>query len=303
MEIRVLQYFLAVAKERNILAAAERLHISQPTLSRQLKTLEEELGKTLFIRGNRHITLTDEGLILRKRAEEVLMLINKTESEISVGGRDIAGDIHIGAVESEHIRIMAKAGRVLSAAHPNVRFHIIGGDANFVYDQVENGLLDFGLVFYRTNPAKCECLTIKSKETWGLLMPKNAPLAKKESLSPDDLRDIPLIVPQQFEEDNKVSHFLDSWLQYNSVELKIVATHSHLFGASVMVEEGLGYTLCFDNTIYTERNTRLCFRPLNWEYEVIMYIVWKKNQVMSKAAGLFLETLRSSMDEDGFLRN
>ena len=192
MELRVLQYFLAVAREQSVSGAAEYLHLSQPTLSRQLKDLEEELRKQLFIRGNRKITLTEEGMILRKRAEEILDLVQKTEKEITLNDEVVAGDIYIGAGETDAIRILAKAARQLQEKNPGIRVHISSGDSADVTGELDKGLIDFGILFDPKDLSKYNYLKIPQKDTWGVLMRRDASLALKDSIRPEDLWDKPL---------------------------------------------------------------------------------------------------------------
>ena len=178
MELRVLQYFLMVAREQNITRAAEALHITQPTLSRQIKDMEEELGKQLFIRGSRKITLTEEGMILRKRAEEILGLVKKTEDEIALSADISEGDIYIGAGETHAVQYLAQGARQLQASYPNIRFHIASGDTTDVLEELDKGLLDFGLLFGFVDTSKYEHLEFPVKDTYGILMRKDSTLAK-----------------------------------------------------------------------------------------------------------------------------
>lgn len=197
MELRVLQYFLAVAREQSIVRAAESLHLSQPTLSTQIKAMEEELGKQLLIRGtkgSRKVTLTEEGMILRKRAEEILNLVHKTEREISLSDEVVVGDVYIGTGETEAVRLIAKAARKLYQTYPGIHYHIASGNAEFVMEQLEKGLIDFGLIFGAVDQAKYNYIKIPLTEVWGVLMRKDAPLAEKPDISPEDLWDKPLIL-------------------------------------------------------------------------------------------------------------
>ncbi|MBD5453770.1 MAG: LysR family transcriptional regulator, partial [Lachnospiraceae bacterium] len=180
MELRVLQYFLAVAREQSIIRAAESLHLSQPTLSTQIKAMEEELGKQLLIRGtkgSRKVTLTEEGMILRKRAEEILNLVQKTEREISLSDQIIVGDVYIGTGETDAIRIMAKAARELYKAYPGIHYHIASGNSDFVLEQLDKGLIEFGMIFGSIDHAKYNSIPLPYKDTWGVLMRKDSPLA------------------------------------------------------------------------------------------------------------------------------
>ena len=284
MELRVLQYFLAVTREQSISGAAEALHLSQPTLSRQLKEMEEELGKQLIIRGNRRITLTDEGVILRKRAEEIMELVRKTENEITLSNDYIAGDITVGAGETNGVRFLTKTARALQEDFPDVHFHIISGDSASVLENLDRGLIDFGLVFGDVDTSKYHTLEVPYKDTWGVLMRYDADLAVKEFISSEDLHDKPLILSRQ--RSSKSS--LIKWLGKNYDELNIVGTYNLLFNGSLMVKDGMGYALCFDKIINITENSSLCFRPLMPGLSESMHIIWKKYQIFPKAVEKFL---------------
>lgn len=291
MELRVLHYFLAVAREQNILRAAESLHLSQPTLSTQIRQLEKELGKQLLIRGtkgSRKITLTEEGMILRTRAEEILSLVEKTEREITLSDRIIIGDVYIGTGETDAVRLLAKAAKELQAVHPGIHYHISSGNADFVLEQLDKGLIDFGIIFGNADLKKYNALKISVKDTWGVLMRRDSFLAQKESITPEDLQDLPLILSHQ---KNQHSQF-STWLNCDMDKLNVIATYNLLFNASLLVDEGLGYAVALDKIIYTGQNSTLCFRPLTPTVEAEMNIIWKKYQLLSKAAEKFIEKLK-----------
>lgn len=293
MEIRVLQYFLAIAREQSIIRAAESLNLSQPTLSTQIKHLEEELGKQLLIRGtkgSRKVTLTEEGMILRKRAEEILELVKKTENEITLSDSIIMGDVYIGTGETDGIRLLAKTAKNLQKTHPQIHYHITSGNAIFVMEQLDKGLIDFGIVFGKPDLKKYDALKLPLKDIWGVLMPKDSPLVDKDTISPEDLWDKPLILSQQEANGGEVMQ----WIKKKPSHLNIVSTYNLLFNASLLVEEGLGYAICFDNIIHTSKSGNLCFRPLAPELTTEMSIIWKKYQVFSKPAEKFLSSLMES---------
>ncbi len=290
MELRVLQYFLAIAREQSIVRAAESLHISQPTLSMQIKALEEKLGKQLLIRGtkgSRKTILTEEGMILRKRAEEILNLVHKTENEITLSDQTIAGNVYIGTGETDAVRLIARTARKLYETYPDIHYHISSGNAEYVLEQLEKGLIDFGIIFGSVDQTKYNSIKVPYKDTWGVLMRRDSPLAEKESITPEDLWDKPVIVSRQ--EDG--SKELAEWMQHEISELKVVATYNLLFNASLMVEEGLGYAIGFDKIINTSGSS-LCFRPLSPKREDSMSIVWKKYQIFSKACEKFMLKLK-----------
>lgn len=291
MELRVLQYFLAVAREQSISGAAQSLHLSQPTLSTQIKAMEEELGKQLLIRGtpgSRKITLTEEGMILRKRAEEILSLVNRTTSEIALSDQPVAGDVYIGAGETDGIRILTQAARTVQTRYPHVHFHISSGDGKDVLENLDKGLIDFGLLLQQVDISKYEMLKIPVKETWGVLMRRDSPLARKTVIAPEDLWDVPLIISRQASS----SAMLSSWLKKDLSVLNIAATYSLLYNGSLMVEKGMGYALCLDKIINTSGDSCLCFRPFSPSLELSVYMVWKRYQVFSKAAETYLHTLQ-----------
>ncbi len=284
MELRVLQYFLAVTREQSISGAAESLHLSQPTLSRQLKEMEDELGKQLFIRGNRRVTLTEEGMILRKRAEEIMELVKKAEDEISLSDETVAGDITIGAGETDGVRLLAKVARKVQNEYPLVHFHIVSGDRVTVSEDMDKGLIDFGLLFGEIDTSKYEYMRIPYKDSFGVLMRRDSPLAKKEIIMPEDLLDKPLILSRQMIHDSNIP----ALFHCSADKLNIVATYNLLFNGSLMVDEGMGYAICLDKIINVSGESSLCFRPLEPRMEDSMNLVWKKYQVFTKASEKFL---------------
>lgn len=293
MDLRVLGYFLAIAREQSIVGAAKSLHLSQPTLSTQIKNLEEELGKQLLIRGtkgSRKITLTEEGMILRKRAEEILDLVKKAENEITVSNDIIMGDIHIGTGETDGVRLIAKTAKKLQTKYPGIYYHIASGNSIFVLDQLDKGLLDFGLVFGDVDMTKYNTIKLPVKDTWGILMRKDSPLATFNALSAKQLWNEPLIVSYQAFKGG----ILTEWLKKETSELNIVATYNLLFNASLLVDEGLGYAIGFDKIINTSGNSNLCFRPLTPTIEEEMNVIWKKDQILSKPAQKFIDVLQET---------
>ena len=297
MEIRVLQYFLAIAREQSIIRAAESLHLSQPTLSTQIKNMEEELGKQLLIRGtkgSRKVTLTEEGMILRKRAEEILDLVKKTENDIVCSDDVVIGDVYIGAGETDGMRLLAKSAGKLKKLYPGIHYHISSGNAIFVKEQLDKGLIDFGIIFGTPDRTKYKALKLPTKDIWGVLMRKDSPLAEKESISPEDLWDQPLLISQQESEGGE----LVQWMKRNISELDIAMTYNLLFNASLLVEEGFGYAVCLDRIINTSGDSKLCFRPLSPTIEIEMYMIWKRYQVFSKPAEKFLMMMQENIAEE-----
>ena len=291
MEFRLLEYFLAVAREQNITAAAESLHISQPALSTQLKNMEDELGKQLLIRGtkgSRKVLLTEEGMLLRKRAEEILELVRMTESEISLSNEVIAGDVYIGTGESDMIRIFARAAKSIQEKYPDIHYHILSGNAAFVQEHLDRGLIDFGVVYSPVDTNVYSSIKVPIRDTWGVLMRKDSPLAQKERIQPQDLWDKPLILSAQKTD----SWPMSNWFGQDIAKLNVVATYNLVFNASLLVEEGLGYAVCFDKLINVSGDSNLCFRPLSPKMEAEASIIWKRYQILSKAAQKFMDSLQ-----------
>lgn len=295
MDLRVLKYFLAIAREQSIVRAAESLHLSQPTLSTQIKNMEIELGKQLLIRGtkgSRKVTLTEEGMILRKRAEEILDLVKKTETEVTLTNDIIMGDIYIGTGETDAIRILAKTAKSLQNTCPGIHYHISSGNASFVMERLDKGLLDIGIVFGTVDLTKYNALNIPAKDVWGVLMRNDSSLASKKVISSEDILDKPLIISQQEDKGGK----LTQWFKCQVSDLNITATYNLIYNASLLVDEGLGYAIGFDKIINTTGNSNLCFRPLFPKLEEEMSIIWKKYQVFSKPAEKFITVLQETLD-------
>lgn len=291
MDIRVLQYFLAVAREESITKAAERLRMTQPPLSRQLKDLEEELGKQLLIRGSKKVTLTEDGMLLRKRAEELVDLMEKTKAELTLSNENIGGDIHIGCGETEAISFLAQAARDLQKKHPLIHYHIYSGDAERVMERLDKGLIDFGLLVGSVDVNKYDYIRLPLKDIWGVLMRKDSPLAEKERIIAEDLWDKPLIMSHQTSTNSEMF----SWLKTDISRLDIVATYDLVYNASLFVKKGFGYVIALDKIINTTGDSELCFRPLYPTLEAGLCIVWKKYQVFSKASNAFLQQLQKEL--------
>lgn len=291
MELRVLQYFLAVAREGSISAAAASLHLSQPTLSTQLRQMEAELGRQLLIRGtrgSRRVALTDEGRIVRKRAEEILALVDKMEREVALSDAAIEGDVYLGAGESDTVRLLVRAARRLGARCPRIRYHIASGNSVFVFDQLDKGLIDLGLVYAAVDGAKYESMPLPAQDRMGVLLRRDDPLAAREAVGPADLWPRRLILSRQRDD----GQALAAWMQRSLGELQVVATYNLVFNASLLVDEGFGIALCFDKLINTA-GSGLCFRPLDPPLPMTPLVVWKKHPVFSRATEQFLAELRA----------
>lgn len=288
MELRVLQYFLAVAREQNFSSAAESLHLSQPTLSRQIKDMEDELGKTLLIRGNRKVTLTEEGIILRKRAEEILDLVQKAEKEITVSDNVVAGDIYIGTGESEGVRLLIRAGMELQRDYPDIHIHMVSGDTLDLIEHLDKGLFDFAVLWDPTDISSYESLRLPYSDTISLLMPADCALAQKDSVSVHDLEKLPLIASRHMLKNGVVADLV----KQHPACFNIVATYNLIFNASLMVREGMGYAIGFDNIIDTSGDRNLACRPITPTTKLRMHLVWKKYQIFTKASQLFLQKVQ-----------
>ena len=289
MEVKILRSFLAVAREQNISAAAKSLHLSQPSLSRQIMDLEEQVGSKLFERGNRKITLTEQGVLLRKRAEQIVELVQKTEEEMASPNDAVSGAIRIGAGETHAFRTLAESVRNLVCLYPDIHFHLFSGNAEDVMERLDKGLVDFGVLIEPYDVSKYDYLRLPRPDVWGVLMRKNSPLAALESIKAENLWDVPLICSRQALDGGQLS----SWLKADYGRLNLVTSYNLLFNASLLVEAGVGYALCLDNIVNTTGESSLCFRPLSPALESQVNLVWKKHQVFSKPSGLFLDTLKS----------
>ncbi len=288
MDIWVLQYFLAVAREESITKAAEALRMTQPPLSRQLKDLEEELGKQLLIRGSKKITLAEDGMLLRKRAEELVDLMEKTKAELTSSHENINGEIYIGCGETESISLLAQAAQNLQKKYPLIHYHIYSGDAEQVLEKLDKGLIDFGFLVGQVDIGKYDFIRLPMKDTWGVLMRKDSPLAEKESVSPEDLWDKPLIISHQ----TSINTEMFSWLQTDISKLNIVATYDLVYNAAQFVKAGCGYVIALDKLINTTGDSNLCFRPLAPTLEAGLCIVWKNVRSLHGPLTLFSGSCR-----------
>jgi len=294
MELRTLTYFLAVAQEQNISKAASSLHLTQPTLSRQMSELEESIGIRLFHRGSRQITLTEEGLLLRRRAQEILSLVQKTTAELKSPEEAIEGVVHIGGGETDGMRLIASATKQLQQKHPHVGLHLFSGNADDVMDRLDNGLLDFGLLIDPADITRYEFLPLPVMDTWGALLRKDDPLAAETEIHPSMINERPLIHSIQ----TQVSSELSRWFGEDFEHLHVAATYNLVFNASLLVEAGLGIALCLDKLVDTSELSALCFRPLSPTLHAHMNLVWKKQPVFSRAADAFLHEVRHVFASD-----
>ena len=288
MENRVLKYFLIVAREQNITKAAEILHVSQPALSRQLMQLEEELGAKLFIRGKRNITLTDEGLYLRQKAQEIIELTEKTEQEFANGITSLSGVISIGMGETAASSYLADLIYEFREEYPDVRFEIISGNADGTKEQLDKGLLDIGILLEPTDFSKYEFIRLPVKDTWGAIVPSKCPLCKKEYVTAEDLKDRKI-----FMSNRAVNHSLfSSWFGEYYNEKNIYLTVNLLYNAAMLVSKGMGCAVTIDGAVQLYNHPELNFRPLYPKIEQTSVLVWKKNQIVSGCVLKFIEFIK-----------
>ena len=291
MEIRVLRYFLAVAREGNITAAANFLHLTQPTLSRQIKDLEGELGVQLLIRKSHNVSLTPDGMRLRKRAEEIVSMVDKTEAEFISAENTVSGYIYIGGGETRAMHEIAELIKELRESYPDIHFHLYSGNAADVTERLDKGLLDFGVLIQPANISKYNYINLHEKDIWGVIMRKDSPLAKKRHIKKEDLLDLPLICSRQAISSHRTGNEFSDWFGEDFEKLNIVTTFNLVYNAAIMVDAGIGYAITLDHLADTSENSHLCFRPLAPKLESGLNIIWKKYQVFSPAAELFLNKI------------
>lgn len=296
MEIRLLRYFMAVAEEGSFSRASNRLHVTQPTLSRQIRDLEEELGCALFKRGSHSVGLTPEGHLLRRRAEDILGLVEHTEREFRPDKQALGGEVSIGAGESDAFRQLARAAGELRKRRPGVLFHLYSGNKEDVAEKLDKGLLDFGLIIHPADISRYHSLALKQKDVWGVVMRKDSPLAKKGVVTRDELTGVPLLVSRQAYRSRESGNALLAWLGGTTRGLHIAATYNLIYNAAVMVREGLGCALSLDKLVPCGDNSPLCFRPLSPPVESGLAVVWAKGRPLSAAAAAFLECLRQEAE-------
>ena len=289
MEIRTLRYFLAVAREENMSRAAKLLHVTQPTLSKQLKSLEEELGKKLFTRHSFSIKLTDEGILLRNRAEDLVSMADKIEQEF-VSLDDIAGgELYLGLAESYQLRYLARSIKDFKQHYPDLHYHITSGDTEQLSEKVDKGLLDFVVLVEQPDIRKYEYIEFPQTDTWGLIIPDTDPLAKKKAIRLDDLVGLPL-----FCSDQAWNGDIKNWAGNRFSELQLEGSFRLSYNGSIFAMEGLGYLLTYEHLVNTSKDSGLVFRPLSPKLENRIYIAWNRYQVFTPIADRFLAHLKDS---------
>ena len=287
MELLTMRYFLAVAREENMTRAAELLHVTQPTLSKQLKVLEYELGKKLFTRHSFSIQLTEEGILLRKRAEDLVKMADKITTEFLAMDDTLGGDVYFGMAESYQIRYLAAAIRKFKDTYPDLHYHITSGDTEQVIEKLDKGVIDFAVLAQEPNFAKYHYLTFPAADLWGVVMPKDCKLAKKNAINVDDLSGLPLFCSEQ-----GWNHDISKWCGNRMDKLRLEGSFRLSYNGSLFVRERLGYLLTFEYLIDTGPDSGLVFRPLTPKLETKIYLIWKKYQVFTPIAERLLEKMK-----------
>ncbi|WP_461244136.1 LysR family transcriptional regulator [Secundilactobacillus muriivasis] len=291
MELRVLRYFLMVVNERNISRAAEKLHVSQPTISRQLKDLEDELGVTLFDRGSRSIDLTEAGQYFANQARQIVVLADKTVANVKQT-QELTGRILIGSAEAPMMVTVAKAINALAQVAPKVQVGIHSTDANDVNQRLHAGVFDFGVVMEPIAKDEEDFISLPGTTAWGVLVRQGSPLAQQNTVTATDLANQRVIMPQQ----HGSIDYLADWIGTSDLKLNVAATYNLLYNASIMVEAGVGAALCLDGIINTA-NTDLRFVPLAPRLEAHSSLIWPQHRPLSPAATAFLKVMREVLPE------
>lgn len=283
MDLRLLEYFLAVARAGNITKAAEQLHVTQPTISRQLMELEELLGTPLLTRGKRQVTLTDAGVLFQQRAREMVDLMEKTRRDLSEQKDLVGGTVSLGCVESCASRMLPEVLKEFSALHPQVRYELYSADGDDIREKLDRGELDFGILLEPVEAAKYDGLRLPYREVWGLLMRRDDPLAEKEVLLPQDVLPLPLLLPRrEIVQDN-----IAGWFSVKRGGLNVFSSQNLINNAALLVEAGLGYAVCVGGAFDIRGGEELCFRPFAPERTTGHVMAWKKNRVFHSAASRF----------------
>ena len=297
MEIRTLRYFLAVAREENMTRAAEILHVTQPTLSKQLKALEEELGKKLFTRHSFNIRLTDEGILLRNRAEDLVSMADKIEQEFVSLDDITGGDLYLGLAESFQIKYLAKAIKEFKERYPDLHYHITSGDTEQIAEKLDKGLLDFLVLAELPDNRKYEYLAFPENDLWGLIIPAADPLSGKENIKVTDIIGLPLFCSDQAWKGD-----IKKWAGNHFPDLILEGSFRLSYNGSIFTKEGLGYLLTFDHLIDTSDDSGVVFRPLSPKLETTLYLAWNRYQTFTPIAGRFLEHLKTSFANTEMMR-
>ena len=292
MEIRTLRYFLAVAREENMSRAAEQLHVTQPTLSKALKSLEEELGKKLFIRHSFSIALTEEGVLLRNRAEDLVSMADKIEQEFLSLDDITGGEIRFGLAESYQIRYLAREIRQFKVTYPGLRYHITSGDTEQVTEKLDKGLLDFAVICETPDEKKYHHILFPESDYFGVVFPADSPLVEKEKITAEDLAGLPLFSSEQSWEND-----IRPWAGERFATLRLEGSFRLAYNGSMFAKEGLGILLTLNDLVDTSPGSGLVFRPLYPHLEMKMYLIWNKYRSFTPIAERFLKQIQSSFAE------
>ena len=287
MELRHLQYFLMIAREGTISSAAAALHVSQPSLSRQMQDLERELGVRLFDRGSRHVTLTEQGIRLRKRAEEIVDLVGRTEDEFRLSADTLAGEVRIGGGETPAMGLLADVMAEFVDTYPLVRFSLFSGNAENVSERLDTGRLDFGVFIGHTDLSRYEFLQLPASDRWGAFMREDDPLAANDVVTPVDLAPRSLILSEQ------ANREMGSWFRRDLDDLDVVATYNLLYNAALLARRGIGVVVSLEGIVDKSEGSGLAFRPLEPTISADVFIAWKRYQSFSPAAEAFLGAIRN----------
>jgi DNA-binding transcriptional LysR family regulator len=290
LDIRVFKYFLTVANVGNITKAAEILHITQPTLSRQLMDLEEELGSRLFVRGKRQITLTNSGLLFQQRVKEIVSLLDKTERDLVEQNDMIGGIVSIGCVESTVSRALPELLEKFSNQHPRVQYELYSADGDDIREKIDRGNIDIGILLEPIETAKYDYIRLPHQEKWGVLMRRDDPLAQKKYVRIQDMLSLPLIIPRRTIVQNEIT----SWLGVENDSLCIYASHNLLTNAMLLVERKLGYAICVSGAYTIRESNSTCFVPFEPERITTHVIAWKKNKIFSSATAHFIQFIKET---------
>ena len=290
MEIRVLRYFLMTAREENITRAAELLHITQPTLSRQLMQLEEELGTKLFERSSHSIRLTEDGMLLRRRAQELVQLADSVEKEFRHSKEEMSGTISIGSGETGSMQELAEIIRDFQEKYPLVQYDLYTATADEIKERIDKGLLDIGLLTEPVDIMKYSFIRMKRKEKWGILVRRDSKLAEKTSIGPSDLLDVPVFLAHRA----LVKNEIEGWFGDYYDQVQIAGTYNLINNAAVMVRNHIGVAFCFQ---LQSQFDDLTYIPIEPQIETGAVIVWKKAQIVSRTTHQFISFLKESREK------
>lgn len=294
MDIRTMQYFLAIAQEGSFTKAAERLHMTQPPLSRQMRDLEAELGVVLFDRGGKGVVLTEEGMSFKERAQEVVDLVGQIKSDMASEATNVMGEVRIACGESDAVAFLARTAKGLRLSHPGITYRLLSGDEDFVADKLDRGAADIGLlVASNIDSANYRFMEIPAKDTWGVLMAEDASLAKLDRVAPEDLAEEPLLLPYRA----SMSSDLMAWFKDKRESLNVVATYDLAYNASRFAKERLGYAVALEGIVDASEGSGLAFRPLHPCLETHLFLVWNRQRRLTHAAKVFLDSMRDEVED------